>query len=235
VGSILALIPARGGSKGLPRKNVRPFGGRPLIAHTIDSALRSGCFDRVLVSTDDPTIADVARASGAEAPWLRPDTLATDAAPVIDTVMHALDRLEHDDGYAPEAVTLLQPTSPFRSVDTIRRGVDLYHTTGDSVVSVHASPAHPYWCKRIDAAGYLSAFIDGVEVPAARQDLPPAYVLNGLLYIASASTLRRSASFYGARVRPLIVDDREGLDIDTEADWALAECLWERGRREVTR
>jgi len=228
VTTILGLIPARGGSKGLPGKNIRPLGGSPLVAHTIHCALRSGCFDRVLVSTDDRAIAEVARQCGAEAPWLRPQELAADDSPVIEAVLHALEWLERDDEYVPEAVALLQPTSPFRSVQTIRRGVELFRASGDSVVSVSVSPVHPYWCKRIDSAGFLGPFICGVEVPRSRQELPPAYVLNGVLYVARTSTLRRCRSFYGDRAHALVVSDQEGLDIDTPMDWDIAEFFWNR-------
>lgn len=230
---IIAFIPARGGSKGLPGKNLRRLGDAPLIAHTIQPALRSGCFDRVIVSTDDADIAEVARRHGAEVPWLRPPELATDDAPVVDAVLHGLDRVAQDEGYRPDAVALLQPTAPFRTTTTLRRGVELFQGSGgDSVVSVTLAAVHPYWCQRIDADGCLHPFLEGVEVPASRQQLPPAYQLNGLLYLARTETIREHRSFYGARTRALVVDETESLDIDTAEDWDLALYLWRlRGER----
>lgn len=233
---LIAVIPARGGTKRLPGKNIRPLGGRPLIAWTIDAARASGCFDRILVSTDDSEIAATARTYGAEVPWMRSPELASDTAVVADAVIELLARLTEAGEAAPEGIALLQPTSPFRSVNTIRRGCELYtHAGGESVVSVSRAGDHPYWMHRIEADGSLKPFLElPPELATTRsQDLPPVYVLNGLLYIAHPHTIQSTRGFYSEATRALPVDDpAESVDIDTPFDWAVAEAfLTQRGSR----
>lgn len=230
---IVAVVPARGGSKRLPGKNTRLLGGVPLLAHTLRSAQTSGCFSRVLVSTDDETIAAVARSHGGDVPWLRSAENAGDTSGSVDVVLEALDRLAGEPGGVPDAVALLQPTSPFRSVDTIRRGVSLFESgAGESVVSVSPAADHPWWCRTVNAQGEMRPFFPGAVPGARSQDLPPVYVLNGVLYIASVATLRDRRSFESPRTRALVLDSpEEVLDIDTPFDWMVAEavCL-HRGR-----
>ena len=155
----LALIPARGGSKGLPRKNLRLLGGRPLITWTIEHALASRCVDRVVVSTDDPEIAEVAVANGAEAPFLRPASLATDTSPTIEAVRHALDWLHEEDGQTFDLLALLEPTSPLRAAGDVDRAIELLvdnEARADGVVSVgEVHLEHPSIVKRVDDAAYL--------------------------------------------------------------------------------
>ena len=225
---LLALVPARGGSKRIPDKNIRVLGDKPLIHWTIDTARQAAVFVDVLVSTDSPAIAEVARARGALVPWLRPAELATDTATSMGVCLHALDWYEATHGTV-DGLMLLQPTSPFRSAATIRRGVDLFrgHAAG-SVVAFSPAASHPYWCYRIQGNS-LQPFMDGVVMPTRSQDLPPAHVINGALYVAGPSYLRRHGSFLGPQAVPLVMDDaREALDIDTEMDWAVAEALLQR-------
>lgn len=222
---ILAIVPARGGSKRLPRKNVLPLGGKPLIAWTIDTALESGCFMDVLVSTDDEEIADAARAAGAMVPWLRPAELATDTATSMAVCMHALDWYEQQKGPV-DGLLLLQPTSPFRTTASIRRAIEQFCAhPKQSVVSFSPAESHPMWCYRVDGDA-IAPFMDGGDRPARSQDLPPAYVINGALYLASPAYLKQRGSFLGSDTVPLVMSDvREALDIDTEWDWMLAETL----------
>jgi CMP-N,N'-diacetyllegionaminic acid synthase len=225
----LGLIPARAGSKGVPEKNSRVFGDRPLIAHSIDSAVASRMFERVIVSTDSEQIAQIAREYGAEVPWLRPSELATDAARVTDVALHALQRLAEDGNWYPDALALLQPTSPFRCPQTIRAAVELFAASGgDSVVSVSLSRDHPYWCKRVTDEGMLEDWQPGIRIPDTRQQLPPAYRLNGVISISSVRNLLQHRSFYSAHTRALVLPEEEAMDIDSPMDWQVAEYLWAR-------
>ena len=222
---ILALVVARGGSKRVPGKNLRTLGGRPLVQWTIDTARAVPGLCDVLLSTDDAAIADVGRAAGALVPWLRPAALATDSATAVDVAEHALDWYEGARGTV-DGLLLLQPTSPFRTVDTVRRGIAAFSEHGGRpVVAVAPAFDHPLWTFRIvDDA--LVPFVDGGGLQLRSQDLPPAYVVSGALYLIAPADLRARRSFHGAEVVPLRVDDPvERLDIDTPGDWALAESV----------
>lgn len=217
---ILSLIPARGGSKGIPRKNVRPMAGKPLIAWTIEAALRSSQLDAVVVSTEDEEIANVARQWGALVPFLRPPELAKDESPGIDPVMHALDQLP---GY--DAVLLLQPTSPLRTTEDIDACIALAEDMqASTVVSVCAPDQSPFWMYRLDDDKRLHAL---VEMPAIsrRQDLPPIYAMNGALYFASAESLRRHRAFVTTETIAYVMPRERSVDLDTLLDWKLAEML----------
>lgn len=229
---ILALIPARGGSKRLPRKNVLPLGGKPLIAWTIDAARESGCFVDVLVSTDDEEIAAVAAAHGALVPWLRPAEFATDTARSIDVVLHALDWYEKERGPI-DGVMLLQPTSPFRSVATIRESAHrfLEHKDGAPLVSVSPAETHPAWTFSLED-GRMVPFCGWDNLKLRSQDLPPAYTLNGAIYVSSPGRLRGSESFMSEDMQAFVMTNRdEMLDIDTPADWTQAEQQLARSNR----
>ncbi len=225
---VLGLIPARGGSKGLPGKNIKPLGGLPLLARAIRSARESRCLDRIWVSTDDPAIARVSRDYGVPVPWLRPRELARDGSHLSDVLRHLLGRLAQE-GYRPDAILVLQPTSPFRSAATIRKAVALFERSGGaSVISVTPSRAHPHWCFRIGDDGSLEPFVH-VGVPPPRQKLPEAYFLDGSIFMVSAEKFLRTGVFHGPGDRPLIVGPGEGIDIDNPFDWKLAEGLLRGG------
>lgn len=231
---LLAVVPARGGSKRLPRKNVLPLGGKPLIAWTIDMALESGCFMDVLVSTDDEEIADAARAAGAIVPWLRPSELATDTASSADVIAHALAWYERENGHV-DAVLLLQPTSPFRSAESIRGAVQTYvEQTGPvcyPVVSVSPATTHPAWTFAW-ADGELQPSLGWESLGLRSQDLQPAYALNGAIYVIPAEDIRRGLPIVRPGVLPYVMtDSRESLDIDTVDDWALA-SYWAKNQSE---
>lgn len=220
---ILAIVPARGGSKRLPRKNVLPLGGKPLIAWTLDAARESGCFVDVLVSTDDDEIAKVSAAHGALVPWRRPAELATDTARSIDVVLHAVDWYEQAHG-ALDGVMLLQPTSPFRTMSTIREAVQRFvaDETGAPLVSVSPAENHPAWTFSLNG-GHLQPYCGWDTLKLPSQELPPAYTLNGSIYLSSPVRLRRSQSFFGDDMQVLVMSDRaEKLDIDTLDDWEKA-------------
>jgi CMP-N,N'-diacetyllegionaminic acid synthase len=220
---ILALVTARGGSKRLPGKNARLLGGRPLIGWSIEVARDIPGISDILVSTDSPDLAELARASGAIAPWLRPVELATDTATSVDVALHALDRYEAEQGPV-DGLLLLQPTSPFRSRASVLRGIELFREgQGRPVIGFSPAPCHPLWCFRIEG-NTMKPFVDGGGPSLRSQDLPPAYVVNGAFYLVSPSDLRASRSFFSEDMVPLVMDaPGESIDIDTEQDWLHAE------------
>ena len=220
---ILALIPARGGSKRLPGKNIRPLGGRPLIVWSIDVAQGIPEVCDILVSTDDPAIAAVAKAAGAFVPWLRPAELATDVANSVDVALHALNWFEAEKGVV-DGLLLLQPTSPFRAAATVRKGIDLFKRNDKKpVLGVSPTHAHPMWTFSL-AHGHLVPFMQNHGLETRSQDLPKAYVVNGCFYLISPVNLRAGQSFTDSETIPLVIDSpSEALDIDTEWDWQLAE------------
>lgn len=221
--TLLAVVPARGGSKRLPRKNVLPLHGRPLIRWTIDLARESELFASVLVSTDDEEIASVAREAGADVPWLRPHELATDSAGSLEVLEHALAWHEREHS-AVDAVMLLQPTSPFRRVDAMRAAVQLFQQHRDVIVSVSPAHVHPAWCFTL-ANGELQPMLGWQGLRTRSQDLLPAYSLNGSIYIVPAARVREGAPLLAPPLRPFVMHDaREALDIDDADDWRQAEA-----------
>lgn len=222
--SILAIVPARGGSKRLPRKNAKLLCGRPLISWTIDVARQSGCFTDVLVSTDDTAIADIARSRGALVPWIRPAELATDTARSMDVVLHALSWYEQE--RAPvTGMMLLQPTSPFRSAETIRTAIRRFLELGSDIPIISVSPAvtHPAWTFSLSGSR-MEPFCGWEALKQRSQDLPLAYTPNGAIYLSTPLRLRATQSFFAQDMRALIMlDPAESQDIDTADDWERAE------------
>ncbi|MFI5447148.1 cytidylyltransferase domain-containing protein [Polaromonas sp. UC242_47] len=215
-----ALIPARGGSKGIPRKNIKLIAGKPLIVWTIEAALRSSLLSAVVVSTDDPEIADVARRAGAQVPFMRPSELALDQTPGLDPVLHALDQLPQYD-----SVLLLQPTSPLRTTEDIDACLRLaMQQHARSAVSVSEADTHPYWTYRLTKDQALSRFVDAEPI-ARRQDLPQAFALNGALYFADANWLRSSGTLVGPETLAYVMAKERSVDVDTPLDWKMAELL----------
>jgi len=220
---LLAIVPARGGSKRLPRKNVLLFGGKPLIAWTIDAAHESRCFVDVLVSTDDAEIADAARARGALVPWLRPAEFASDTARSIDVVLHALDWYERE-CRTVAGLMLLQPTSPFRTALTIRNAADCFFELGADTPVVSVSPAEtqPAWTFYVEGSR-MRPFCGWDSLKLRSQELHPVYTLNGAIYVSTPARLRDTQSFFAEDMHPLIMSDRaESQDIDTSEDWERA-------------
>ena len=223
---ILALIPARGGSKRLPGKNIRVLGGKPLIVWSINAAKDVAEICDILVSTDEQAIAAVCTAAGALVPWLRPAELATDTASSVDVVLHALDWYEAAKG-AVDGVLLLQPTSPFRSREIVLKGIELF-VKHDRQVVLGISPAHthPMWTLKMEG-GCLSPYMQEHGLGTRSQDLPPVYVVNGSFYLISPAELRANRTFFGAASIPLLIESpQEALDIDTEWDWEVAQAAW---------
>lgn len=221
---VLGLVPARGGSKGVPGKNVRPLAGHTLLEYTARAARESGVIDRIVLSTDSPEIADAGRRAGLEVPFMRPATLAADDTPMVPVVQHVLDELARR-GWSPDVVVLLQPTSPLRRPDHIRHAVNMLRETGaDSVVTVVEVPRHlsPDYVMRIDG-GRLKPFLpDGARV-TRRQDARPAFSRDGTVYAFRRATLAGSGGIYGDDCRPLLLEDGDSLSIDSPEDWDEAE------------
>jgi len=227
---VLGVITARGGSKGIPGKNLRPLAGKPLLEYTIDAARESGALDRVLLSTDDPAIADAARAYGCEVPFLRPGDLARDETPHLPVMQHVVRWLDEQEGYRPDAVMILQPTSPLRRPDDIGACIRLLEQSGaDSVLSVSEVPAHvhPMRTLRLDADDQAVLFVTGEPVRRRinrRQDLPPAWTMNGAVYLCRTGVLfADEPSLYGDRTVAYRMPAAHGISIDDLDDWAAAE------------
>lgn len=230
VTEILALIPARGGSKSIPRKNIRPFAGHPLIAYSIAAALASELVTRVVVSTDDEEIAAIAREYGAEVPFLRPFELAQDDTPDLPVFQHALYWLAEEEGYHPDIVVHLRPTSPLRQTGHIDQAVLqlLEHPEADSIRSVIVPFQNPFKMWTISEAGYLEPllkveFNEPYNLP--RQSLPVVYWQTGYVDAAWRETIMKKNSMTGELILPMIMGTEDWIDIDSPDDWLRAERL----------
>jgi CMP-N,N'-diacetyllegionaminic acid synthase len=227
---VLGLIPARGGSKGVPRKNIRPLAGRPLIGYTIAAALQAKGLERVLVSTDDEEIAGVARELGAWVPFIRPAELARDETPMLPVIRQALEWCE-ERGYWFDAVCLLQPTNPRRDGRLIDECIARFAASGaDSLVTVLPVPAkyNPHWVYLETADGGLRLSTGEDSPLGRRQDLPPAWHREGSVYLTRRRTLVEEQSLYGTRTVGYPIDPAVSVNIDSFDDWARAERLLSR-------
>ncbi len=222
--NVLGLVPARGGSKGLPGKNIRPLQGRPLLEYTARAAQGSGVIDRLVLSTDSAEIAEVGRRAGLEVPFLRPAALAADDTPMLPVVRHALDALAAD-GWVADIVVLLQPTSPLRRAEHVRDAVTmLRETQADAVVTVVEVPRHlsPDYVMKIEDGRLRNFLPEGARV-ARRQDARRAYSRDGTVYACWVRTIERFGTIYGDDCRPLVIAAQDSLSIDSPADWDAAE------------
>ena len=230
---ILALIPARGGSKGIPHKNIRNFAGYPLVAWSIAAGLKAQCVTRVVVSTDDEKIASVAREFGAETPFLRPQQFAQDDSTDLPVFLQALDWLQQNEGYHPDVVVQLRPTSPIRPRDLIDRAVAvlLAHPEADCVRGVVPAGQNPYkmWRLPHGADGPMENLLDGEGIlepyNAPRQSLPPVYWQTGHIDAIRSKTIQKKDSLTGDTIYPLVIDSRYSVDIDNLHDWARYEHM----------
>lgn len=228
---VLAIIPARGGSKSIPRKNVLDFAGHPLIAYSIAAAQQAETVTRTIISTDDEEIAEVARRYGAEVPFMRPAEHAQDATPDFPVFEHALKWLAEHEGYSPEFVIQLRPTTPVRPPGMIDEGVGILrqHPKADSLRVVVPSGQNPHKMWRIGEDGTMSNLLDvaGIDEPynAPRQKLPPTYWQTGHLDVIRPSVILEKGSMTGKVVMPLVLDPAYTVDIDTQADWKQAEWV----------
>ena len=218
---ILALIPARGGSKSIPRKNIREVAGKPLIAYSIEQALRSRRITRVIVSTDDREIADIARAHGADVPFMRPSEFAQDYSPDHDVFRHALEWLGDQEGYKPGIVVHLRPTMPLRRIETIDQAIEQFiqHPDADSLRSVNMASQTPFKMWMIDSTGYLEpvARLPGEPEPynVPRQKLPPVYWQNGYIDVVRRKVILEMGSMTGKKIFAFVIHE-PCIDIDYE-------------------
>lgn len=222
---VLGIIPARGGSKGLPGKNIKLLNGIPLIAYTIKEALNSN-LEEFIVSTDSEEIAEVARNYGGKVPFLRPAEIATDNASSLDVVLHALDFMKEHEGKEYDAIMLLQPTTPYRDREDINQAINLLMSSGaDSVISVtDVGGTHPARMKFIVDGNLIDPpFVEAFE-GQNRQELPPMYIRNGGIYLTKVDTIRKG-SFKGNISKALVMPEKKSVNIDNIDDFEFAEWL----------
>ena len=222
---ILAVIPARGGSKGLPGKNIRDLAGKPLIAWSIDAARQSKYVDEVIVSTDCAETARIAKACGGNVPFIRPSALATDEAKGIDVIAHALD-WRNETSPQIDLVLVLQPTSPLRTHQDIDQAIELlFKKEARSMVSVCPVEHHPWWMNVLPENHSMKDFLRPELINTNRQQLPPYYRLNGAIYLADISFLKQTRSFIADGTFAYLMPPENSIDIDTLLDFRLAELL----------
>lgn len=219
----LVIIPARGGSKGIPRKNIKSLGGKPLINYTIEAAL--GVFNRenIIVSTDSEAIKKCAEECGIQVPFLRPEHLSTDTASSQDVLIHTMEYADSA-GLMYDSIVLLQPTSPFRTSKHIHEAVELYSNDLDMVVSVKESDENPYYSIFEESEqGYLKKSKEGNFT--RRQDCPKVYSYNGAIYVINPESLKRSPIGQFNKVRKYVMKSEDSVDLDTPLDWKIAEMI----------
>jgi CMP-N,N'-diacetyllegionaminic acid synthase len=224
---VLGVIPARGGSKGVPRKNIRPLCGKPLLQYTVETALAARRLTRIVLSTDDAEIADVGRRCGIEVPFMRPAHLARDDTPMLPVVRHALRAIEAEDGRF-DAVCLLQPTNPLRSAESIDGCIALLEASGaDAVMTVLPVPTeyNPHWVYVRAPKGELLLSTGETQPVPRRQELPAAFHREGSVYVTLRDAVMEQRSLYGRRVFGYEVDPSRSINIDDASDWVRAEAM----------
>jgi CMP-N,N'-diacetyllegionaminic acid synthase len=229
---VLALVPARRGSKGLPLKNIRPLAGKPLLAWPIQAARASRYVDRVILSTEDPEFAQIGMAAGADVPFLRPAELASDTAPSIDFMLHALQRLA-EAGEVYDYLVLLEPTSPLTEGADIDAALETLHARrdqADSILGVTEMMAtHPAYAVRIPPQGLIAPYsADSFAHLPRRQDLEPLYYLEGSLYISNVQALQRNRSFCHDRTLPFVTPHWKSFEVDSLVDFICIEAILEK-------
>jgi N-acylneuraminate cytidylyltransferase len=230
---VLAVIPARGGSKGIPKKNLAVINGKPLVGHSIAHALTSKSITRTIVSTDDMEIADISKKFGAEVPFMRPVALAEDHVLDLPVFQHALNFLKETEGYTPELVVHLRPTSPYRNPEWIDEAVLLLANTpaADSVRSVSKPDKHPFRMFRIGPDGFLDPIMKNehpIPYLLRRQDLPDVYYYNCVIDVTRPGTIFGKNSMTGDKIFPYIMKPEDVVDIDSPADLEIARYLMEK-------
>ena len=219
---ILGIIPARGGSKGIPQKNIRKILGKPMIQYSFDAAKKSQ-INKIIVSTDDKKIAKFAESQGIEVPFIRPAKLSTDSATTFDVIKHSLDYLDENQVYVPDIVIILQPTSPLRTTEMINTSIKLLKQANtSSVVSVSKVKTHPSSSFSYNGK-FLKPFRKDFTKFDRRQKYIPLYFPTGAIYTTWYNTIKKSNTIYGSNIRPLITDQDSSIDIDTRFDMFVAE------------
>ena len=223
---MIAITPARGGSKGLPRKNIKLLDGLPLISHTINAALASNFVDRVIVSTDDKEISSIAKEFGAEVPFIRPVEFANDTSMVMDTYLHAVDWISKEDKKPVQSFVSLLPTIPFRNSDDIDEAIKIFkNKNANSVISVVESTVPLHWYRRISKEGLLENYLPEFNAVKNRQELEKTYIPNGAVYVFQTEVLRSTRQYYTKKTYPYIMPRERSVDIDDLLDFEWAEYL----------
>jgi len=225
---VVAIIPARGGSKGIPRKNLVPLGGKPLIAWTIVAALEAR-LGRVIVSTDSQEIAEVSKTYGAEVPFIRPEYLATDGSGSYGVVEHALHFLKGERSKMPEMFVLLQPTSPLRTPEDIITALKMgLESNAPAVIGICKAVTHPWMTRKLMSDSSIAAFVEVGEGNARRQDFPTAYMVNGAIFVVRTTSFFQEKTFEPVGTLGYVMPRERSIDIDTLSDLELAELALSR-------
>lgn len=222
---VLGLIPARGGSKGVPRKNIRPLHGKPLLVYTIEAAKNAGRLTRIILSTEDEEIAEIGMRYGADVPFMRPAELAQDTTPTLPVIRHAVESLEAA-GEFYDAICLLQPTNPLRRAEDIDNCIELFEESeADSVISILPVPHeyNPKWVYWKNADGKMILTTGENEPVSRRQDLPPAFHREGSVYVTRKTVLFESGNLYGTNVQGYEMEPEYSVNVDTLEDWNRVE------------
>ena len=232
---ILAIIPARGGSKGIRRKNLQKLSGKPLIVHTIIAAKKTKSINKIIVSTDDKEIGKISKNNGAEVPFLRPKQISKDTSSIIEVIKHALKFLQENQSYVPDIIILLQPTSPLRTSQLITKTINtLKKSKATSVITVSKITKHPYaayWLKN----DFLKPFEKNFTKYSRRQEFPDLFFPTGAVYTFWYDTLKKFNSLYGPKIKPIVVRD-EDIDIDNLRDLFFAEMMlknWKKYKKNL--
>jgi N-acylneuraminate cytidylyltransferase/CMP-N,N'-diacetyllegionaminic acid synthase len=226
---MIAIIPARGGSKGLPGKNIKPLNGTPLICHSIQSALKAKSISRVIVSTDDDEIAQIARECGAEVPFIRPRNLAEDNSMVMDVYFYTVDRLTDKSNEQIESFVVLLPTAPLRIAEDINTAVEIFkEKKADSVISVMDANVPIEWYRKIDEQGILKDYSPNISAIKNRQEFKKSYIPNGAIYVFRTEVLRKTRQYYTDKTYPYLMPRERSADIDEIIDFEWAEFLLKR-------
>ncbi len=219
--TLLAIILARGGSKGIPKKNISILAGKPLINWTIEEAKKSKYIDRLILSSDDPEIIEIAKASGCEVPFVRPRELATDESPIIESILHAINTLPDKYDY----ILILQPTSPLRKINHIDAAINIIgNSDADSLASISLVEKSPYWMFYLNDKGKLNPLMGDIK-SSNRQYLPDIYVCNGAIYIIKYDILKNKKTIIDTNTIGFIMEAQVSLDIDEEIDFKVAETI----------
>jgi N-acylneuraminate cytidylyltransferase/CMP-N,N'-diacetyllegionaminic acid synthase len=224
--SVLGLITARGNSKGIHKKNIKQLSGKPLIAWTIEEALKCKKIERVIVSTDSSEIAEISSIYGAEVPFMRPEELAKDFSDHIEVMIHAIEWIINRQNWTPDYVMLLQPTSPLREEKDILAAIEIaQQKNADSIISVTKADSHPYFARQVNEKGILVDFIETPQGYLPRQILPEVFNENGAIYLAKSKVLLEQKTWYTNLTFPYIMPAERSIDVNTPWDLKLAELI----------
>ncbi|MGQ4876453.1 MAG: cytidylyltransferase domain-containing protein [Promethearchaeia archaeon] len=223
---MLALIPARGGSKGIKKKNIADLGGKPLIYYTINAAFNSKKIHRIIVSTDDDEIAKIVKKFGAEIPFMRPKYLATDTSRAVDTYIFTIDKLSEIEGIKIEEYVVLQPTTPFKTAEDIDNAISIFlEKDADFVIGVQKAPYPPQWFLSIDSSGILRPLDKNSDIMANRQEHLQTYIPNGTIFVIKTEVLKKNRTYYTNKTYPYLMPRIRSLDIDDYTDLLIANVL----------